>query len=204
MRIGVLSDTHVPEAGPDLPPQAYEALAGSDLILHCGDLHSIEVLDRLEHIAPVMAARGNGDTLLPWHRRPGVPEDPRVSDVHVLELEGFRVGITHDLETVEGRPEEYAEALIERVFGRRVDIALCGHTHVPLGWGLSTGTTILNPGSPTMPYGYPRIVGTVGLLTLTAGIFEFQALDLTSGVPQFEIHGPGIAALQKGPRPTHI
>ena len=204
MRIGVLSDTHVPEAGPDLPAQAYEALAGSDLILHCGDLHSLEVLDRLDHIAPVIAARGNGDTLLPWHRRPGVPEDPRVSDTHVLELGGFQVGITHDLETVEGRPEEYAEALIERVFGQRLDIALCGHTHVPLGWGLSSGTAILNPGSPTMPYGYIKILGTLGVLTLEAGAFEFQVIDLASGETQFEVRGPGAVPLQKGPRPKYV
>ncbi len=204
MRIGVLSDTHVPEAGPDLPVQAYEALAGADLILHCGDLHSLEVLDRLEHLAPVICARGNGDTLLPWHRRPGVPEDPRVSDTHLLELEGFQIGITHDLETVEGRPEEYANNLIHRVFGQRVDIALCGHTHVPLGWGLSSGTTILNPGSPTMPWGYPRVLGTIGLLTLRPGRFEFQALDLASGDFHVEIAGPGPAPLQKGPRPKNI
>lgn len=204
MRIGVLSDTHVPEAGPDLPVQAYEALRGADLILHCGDLHSLEVLDRLEHIAPVMSARGNGDTLEPWHRRPGVPEDPRVSDTHLLELEGFQIGITHDLETVEGRPESFAEELIQRVFGQRVDIALCGHTHVPLGWGLSTGTTILNPGSPTMPYGYPRTVGTIGLLELRRGAFEFAVIDLWTGLNQVEIRGPGAVALQKGPRPKHI
>jgi putative phosphoesterase len=204
MRIGVLSDTHVPEAGPDLPPQAYEALAGVDLILHCGDLHSLEVLNRLERIAPVVAARGNGDTLKPWHRRPGVPEDPRVADEHLLELEGFQIGITHDLETVEGRSEDFAESLIQRVFGQRVDIALCGHTHVPLGWGLSTGTTILNPGSPTMPYGYIKIAGTLGLLTLSPGMFEFQVLDLAAGGSQFELRGPGPAPMQKGPRPKYV
>jgi putative phosphoesterase len=204
VRIGVLSDTHVPEAGPDLPPQAYEALAGSDLILHCGDLHSLEVLDRLERFAPVIAARGNGDTLLPWHRRPGVPEDPRVSETHLLELEGFQIGITHDLETVDGRPEDYAEDLIQRVFGQRVDIALCGHTHVPLGWGLSSGTAILNPGSPTMPYGYTKVVGTIGLLNLERGTFDFQVLDLASGDIQVHIAGPGPAPLQKGPRPKHV
>jgi putative phosphoesterase len=199
----VLSDTHVPEAGPDLPREAYEALAGSDLILHCGDLHSLDVLDRLEHIAPVLAARGNGDTFEPHYRRPGVPEDPRVSPEHLLDIEGFRVGLTHDLETVEGRPEEFAEALIERVFGERLDIALCGHTHIPLGWGLVCGTTILNPGSPTMPYGYTKIVGTVGFLEVSPGAFDFQVVDLVTGDIQVHIIGPGPAPLQKGPRPPH-
>ena len=204
MRIGVLSDTHVPEAGPDLPQRAYEVLAGSDLILHCGDLHSLDVLDRLEHIAPVVAARGNGDTLLPWHRRPGVPEDPRVSDVHILELEGFVLGLTHDLESVEGKPEAFADDLMFRVFGRRVDIALCGHTHVPASWGLESGTTILNPGSPTMPYGYTKIAGTIGILLLEPGAFDFQVIDLSTGDIQVPITGPGPAAFQKGPRPKYV
>ena len=52
MRIGILSDTHVPEA-PRLFPEILEALAGVDLILHAGDLVVARVLDELERIAPV-------------------------------------------------------------------------------------------------------------------------------------------------------
>ena len=41
IRIGLVSDTHVPEAGPDLPASAYAALAGWDatarLIVRLGD-----------------------------------------------------------------------------------------------------------------------------------------------------------------------
>jgi hypothetical protein len=40
------------------------------------------VLDWLEGIAPVLAARGNND---------GLQDDPRVKDLHLLELEGWRV-----------------------------------------------------------------------------------------------------------------
>ena len=48
---------------------------------------------------------------------------------------------------------------LKRRFGCRIDIAVSGHTHVPLVWGLDDGTTLVNPGSPTMPYGYLGIVG---------------------------------------------
>lgn len=202
MRVGVLSDTHIPEAGADLPPTAYEALRGCDLILHCGDIHCIEVIDWLERIAPVFAARGNGDTYHPLGRRPGVREDPRVADARVLELEGFRIGLTHDLEAAEGRPEEFAEALVLREFGQPVDIALCGHTHVPMAWGLASGLAILNPGSPTLPYGYTHIVGTLAFLDLQPGAFEFTVLDLPTGRTDISYRGPGAVSFEKGPRPN--
>jgi len=54
--IGVISDTHGL-----LRPEALEALAGSDLILHAGDVGEPEILTRLEAIAPVRAVRGNTD-----------------------------------------------------------------------------------------------------------------------------------------------
>src|SRR3990172_411862 len=54
MRIGLISDTHIPEAGRDLWPQVYDAFLGInpagpkvDLILHAGDMHVTDVLDWL-------------------------------------------------------------------------------------------------------------------------------------------------------------
>ena len=61
MRIGLISDTHIPTAGRDLWPQVYDALRGVDLIMHAGDLHDPIVLDWLEALAPVLAVSGNGD-----------------------------------------------------------------------------------------------------------------------------------------------
>ena len=40
-----------------------EALHGVDLILHCGDLECIGVLDYLEEVAPLLAVRGYEDPL---------------------------------------------------------------------------------------------------------------------------------------------
>ena len=45
MRIGLISDTHIPTAGADLWPQVYDALRGVDLIMHGGDLHDPVALD---------------------------------------------------------------------------------------------------------------------------------------------------------------
>jgi putative phosphoesterase len=201
LRIGVISDTHIPEAGAELPHRVYQAFAGCAMILHCGDIHHIDVIDWLERIAPTFAARGNGDT---YHRvgvRPGVPEDPRVAEARVFNLAGFKIGLTHDLESVEGRPEDFAEKHVLRRFGESVDIALCGHTHVPMAWGLTSGLAILNPGSPTLPYGYTHIVGTVGILDLEPGSFEFTVLDLPTGRVDVAMRGPASTEFMKGQRP---
>jgi predicted phosphodiesterase len=45
--IGVLSDTHGL-----LRPEALDALRGSDLIIHAGDVGKPELIDRLEDVAP--------------------------------------------------------------------------------------------------------------------------------------------------------
>ena len=75
-RVGLIADTHIPEASRDLPDDACDALAGCDQILHCGDLHTIEVVDQVECLAPTIARRGNGDTFDPPDRPPGgVGED---------------------------------------------------------------------------------------------------------------------------------
>ncbi|MFQ5756821.1 MAG: metallophosphoesterase family protein [Acidiferrobacterales bacterium] len=54
--VGVISDTHGL-----VRPQALDALRGSDLIIHAGDIGTPEVLDELNAIAPVFAVRGNVD-----------------------------------------------------------------------------------------------------------------------------------------------
>ena len=58
--LGVISDTHGL-----LRREALDALRGSELIIHAGDVGKPEILERLREIAPVVAVRGNVDTA-PW------------------------------------------------------------------------------------------------------------------------------------------
>jgi uncharacterized protein len=55
-RLGLISDTHGLAR-----PEALDALRGSDLIIHAGDIGSPVVLESLAQIAPVRAIRGNID-----------------------------------------------------------------------------------------------------------------------------------------------
>src|SRR5258708_13919869 len=59
-RIGLISDTHGL-----LRQEALEALRGSELIIHAGDVGKPEILEELRKIAPVVVVRGNVDTE-PW------------------------------------------------------------------------------------------------------------------------------------------
>ena len=62
MRIGLISDTHMPERWPRLPSCIFSLFDGVDLILHAGDVGELWVLDELSLIAPVIAVHGNDDT----------------------------------------------------------------------------------------------------------------------------------------------
>jgi putative phosphoesterase len=55
--VGLISDTHGL-----LRPQAIDALHGSELIIHAGDIGKLEVIHQLRAIAPTFAVRGNVDS----------------------------------------------------------------------------------------------------------------------------------------------
>ena len=153
-------------------------------------------------IAPTTVSRGNGDTYGPRVRRPGVGEDHRVVDLHIAEVQGLRIGLTHDLAHLEDRRDEDVLPALMRRFGCRVDIAISGHTHVPMVWGLNDGTALVNPGSPTMPYGYLGIAGTLGFIDIYDGLFDVTILDLDSGNIELALAGPAPHPLERGARPT--
>ena len=177
MKIGLISDTHIPEAMPELPSQVRTVFAGADLILHAGDLHCLEVLDWLEDIAPVLACRGNGDD--GSGGRPVVPDDPRLREAAVTSAAGYRIGLVHDVLD----PEEFSQWPIERTmefyFDGPTDFIVCGHTHVE-GVKRHGEVLVINPGSPTFPHNYAAQPGTVGVLQLAdnRGGGEFSVYDL--------------------------
>jgi len=120
-RIGVVSDTHGL-----LRPQTLEALAGSELILHAGDIGSPEVLEGLRAIAPVIAVRGNNDRES-WSSELPLRE--------VVEVAGARLFLVHEPAHVDVDPA-----------GEALQAVITGHTHRPLcEW--REGVLYLNPGS---------------------------------------------------------
>jgi uncharacterized protein len=148
--IGVISDTHGL-----LRPEAVEALRGSDLILHAGDVGDREILDVLAQIAPVTAVRGNVDTAS-WART--LPESEAISAGGVL------VYMLHNIGQLDLKPA---------VAGFRV--VVYGHSHQPK-IEERNGVLFLNPGSAG-PRRFNKPV-TVGRLKIEAGKVQAEIIKL--------------------------
>ena len=88
--VGVISDTHGL-----LRPQALEALAGAQLVIHAGDVGSPDILPAISRLAPVEAVRGNVDTDS-WAL--ALPETT------VVEVEGRSLYVLHDVKQLDLDP----------------------------------------------------------------------------------------------------
>ena len=183
MKIGLISDTHSAGSGWDLPTPVLDALAGCELLLHCGDLECIGVLDCLEQVAPVLAVRGYEDP-----REPG----ERLADTtRVVEASGAKIGMVHDIQwpappiptTPDGAglvyPDDGLAELLTRKFGEHVDVVAFGDTHEELvEW--RDGVLFVNPGSPTYPgrRHAPGTLGTVALLHIDNGTVDARIVEI--------------------------
>ena len=165
MRIGLLTDTHLPgiiRTLDELGPLPGEFLSSVDLILHGGDLTSPIVLDWCEQFAPVICSTGNNDPI----------PDPRMKEVQVLELEGWTVGMIHSLEG-QFRPINELQSL----FPTEVEIMISGHTHKER-LEYREGVLLINSGSITFPQHKEVRLGTVGILELEPGIARAEIFPL--------------------------
>jgi len=121
MRIGLISDTHGL-----IRAEALRALAGSDHIIHAGDIVKPEILDELRRIAPLTVVRGNNDKGT-WAK--ALPE------YEVVEFGAVSVYVRHD------RAELDIDPLAA---GMRV--LVFGHSHKPMVEERD-GVLFVNPGS---------------------------------------------------------
>ncbi len=182
MKLGLISDTHIPSMGPTPPPQVIEAFRGVDLILHAGDIYIHDCIEWLERIAPVEATTS-------WF--PGRGEGvPRTSAPITVEAAGRTIGLVHKLELTPLGDDVWPGAIahgypphasipseLSEIFGKPVDIVVFGYTHEAM---IEThqGILFINPGSPTMVK-QTRTLGTVATLNLTAPTPQARIISLT-------------------------
>ncbi|MBS3983799.1 MAG: metallophosphoesterase [Dethiobacter sp.] len=153
MRIGVISDTHIPARSRQLPPELFTLFAGVELILHAGDVAEEYVLNELAAIAPVEAVAGNMDSRA-LHNRLGRKR--------ILELAGYRIGLTHGDEGGTDK-QKTPQRVLQSFKEDRVDCIIFGHSHQPYHETIH-GILLFNPGSPTDRRCEPR--HSCGLLSL--------------------------------------
>ena len=163
-RIGLIADTHIPEARATLWPQVYDAFRSVDCIFHGGDVHDLSLLDELEKVAPVYCARGNGED--GSGGRPIQPEDARVKYVWTVEIESLTVGLTHYIPVDEGPPGLTLDRFVARYWPEKTpDVIVSGDSHTELIAEID-GILCVNPGSPTYPHNYDTQYGTIGFLDI--------------------------------------
>ena len=150
--VGVVADTHVGETLPELPQSVLHALAGSDLILHAGDITCVSVLDQLGEIAPVVAVQGDHD------RDAGID----LPTSRIITVRGRRIGLAHGRRSrviempAAGLSLARRQAVLlgmhrglRRHFGP-VDLIIHGHLHIPVDTEVR-GTRVFSPGAVYIP-----------------------------------------------------
>jgi uncharacterized protein len=148
LKVGVISDSHARYFS-ELPQNLVKALSKVELIIHAGDIVTLDVVRGLETLAPVKGVCGNMD----------LPEIKLVfPDKQILEIRGKKIGVVHG----NGGSGGIEERVRQRFSG--VDAIIFGHSHEALN-RLVQGILFFNPGSTRQSYGVleisDKIEGTV-------------------------------------------
>ena len=132
MRVGVFSDSHGDTQALD---ELLEKMGYVDAVCFLGDVardadHLEQRLAAMPNRPPLYAVRGNNDyyhtCLLPWEK--------------LIELGGVRIYMTHGHKIVSDM------SLVYKAMECEAQIAMFGHTHVPL-CEVEQGVMLINPGS---------------------------------------------------------
>lgn len=135
IKIGVISDTHIPLSANKIPDEIFKHFEGVDLILHAGDLIELSVLDELRKMAPVEAVYGNMDSL---------NVKTSLQDKKIIKAGKFSIGLTHGTGSPLGLNRRVKRAFSDD----KIDVLVFGHSHRPVN-KKEGGVLLFNPGSPT-------------------------------------------------------
>jgi hypothetical protein len=144
-----------------LRSEAVEALRGSDLIIHAGDVGKPEILAELRQLAPVVAVKGNIDQGA-WSA-----ELPASA---IVEAGAARIYVIHDIGDLDLDPAAAG-----------FHIVVSGHSHRP-GRTEKAGVVYINPGS-VGPRRF-RLPVTVARLNVEATPWEVTFQDLVDPRPR--------------------
>ncbi|MFA5038757.1 MAG: metallophosphoesterase family protein [Candidatus Omnitrophota bacterium] len=134
MRLCVLSDTHIPDRGENVPDQLLREIKASDLVIHAGDFTSLDFYQQLRKLKPLKAVLGNMDSM---------ELRPYLKNKEFFRVLNFKIGLIHG----QGQPDRITDHLRES-FDEQPDIIIFGHSHQPCQEQKGP-TLFFNPGSAT-------------------------------------------------------
>ena len=163
-RIGLLSDTH------SCWDDRYAVhFAGCDEIWHAGDVGDIDIIVRLEAVAPVVrAVAGNID-----HGE----VCRRCKELEIFEVEGVKVLMTH----IGGYPGRYSPGLKRLLVENGIKLFVSGHSHILKVMPDHTlGLLHVNPGAAGY-YGWHKVRTLVRLTLDDGNIEDLEVIELGKG-----------------------
>ena len=161
MKIAVLSDTHLKSAQA-LPKKALKILDSVDAVIHAGDYQDISVVEHLIELKDFYGVCGNMDS---GQIRARLPEK------RIIELNGFKIGITHGW----GAPGGIESRIRSYFPENNLHAIVFGHSHTPCNRVINN-ILFFNPGSPTDKR-YAEYC-SMGILTLDKTLYgEIIRLD---------------------------
>jgi hypothetical protein len=136
MRIGVISDTHIPERAKAIPQKILNDFKAVDMVIHVGDLVEPDVLEQLRSSCKdVRAVWGNMD---PQELRSILPQK------EIIKAGKYRIGVMHGY----GNPAHLLGNLKEEFKNDNVNLVIFGHSHQPFN-EKKDNVRYFNPGSAT-------------------------------------------------------
>lgn len=155
MKIGVVSDTHIPDRATALPKEVLQGLIGVDMIIHAGDIIDLMVLEKLKTICNnLVAVRGNMD---PFTSEKKLPEK------EIITAGKYKIGVMHG----NGHPSKLIEFVSAAFKKDTPDIIIFGHSHAPCNEKRGN-ILFFNPGSPTDKIFSPY--NSYGIIEINEGI----------------------------------
>jgi uncharacterized protein len=161
VEIAIISDTHLPRRGRALPHACRSRLGRADLIIHAGDISTLDALREIQSFGRVVAVQGNVDDAAVRAALPATA---------VVQCDGRRIAVIHDAGPATGRLRRMRARFAD------ADAVVFGHSHIPLHESDEDGFQIFNPGSPTERRRAPR--HTMGLAHANGGRLEFELVPL--------------------------
>lgn len=154
MKIGVVSDTHIPESGPLLHSRLGKLFRGLDILLHVGDACELYVLKDLQEMFTL--------TFGVWGETDSDEVQHYLDETRVVRFGDRALGMIHGHQYAEAQkqanrwlnrlfrrvpdPGTLEDFLLSQFEGEEVDAIVFGHTHTPLvKW--HKGILLFNPGA---------------------------------------------------------
>jgi len=156
----VLADTHIPKKAKQLPSHLLTQLTNVDLIIHAGDLQSIEVIQKLSQYAPIYAVYGNVDS---------EEVKNQLDDKIIIQVEEVKIGIIHG----HGRGKTTEKRVLDAFKNVDLDVIIFGHSHIPIIKQVNH-KWLFNPGSPTDRRKQPHF--SYGLMTVNGCLIDIKHL----------------------------